>query len=312
MIENKDKFFIDEVLVAIESGKFDFPVLPDVANRVRDLVNNSEVSAREVFAAISGDIAISAHLIKVANSAVYSDKPAVEHVHQAISRLGYMQVHNLVLELTLGKLLHTTNPLINQYLTRHWARNCEVAAVSYVLAKDNRQFNADQAMLAGLLHNIGALPLCLYIEQAGIALEEAQLCELVDRLQFRVGAMLLRAWNFPATMVQMVEDNPVGAQATYADLVSLADLLVLSGVQTVDWSRVEAVRRLGLNVTYCESFLHQFAVQLDLARSLLGMEIQAEQDSHTPEVEPVVSRARSKVKARVGLLARLANFFGLR
>jgi len=43
--ENNELSLIDEVFKAIEDGKFDFPVLPDVANRVRDLVNNLEVSA---------------------------------------------------------------------------------------------------------------------------------------------------------------------------------------------------------------------------------------------------------------------------
>ncbi|MFA6063123.1 MAG: HDOD domain-containing protein [Gallionella sp.] len=310
MIDNNELSLIDEVFKAIEGGKFDFPVLPDVANRVRDLVNNSEISAREVFAAISGDIAISAHLIKVANSAAYSDKPAVEHVHQAISRLGYMQVHNLVLELTLGKLLHAKNQIINQYLTRNWARSCEVAAVCYVLAKNNRQFNADQAMLAGLLHNIGALPVCLYIEQAGLELDEVALCELVDRLQFRVGALLLRAWNFPDTMVKMIEDRLDGERASYADIVSMADLLVQSSLQTVAWHEVAAVRRLGLDVTFCEGFLQQFAEQLDLARGLLGMETKNSQANQTREVKPVISRSRMKV--RVGLLTRLANFLGIR
>ena len=308
MIDNKQISLINEVLVAIDNEQFSFPVLPEVANRVRTLVNDPAVSARDVFAAISGDIAISAHLIKVANSAAYSDKPRVEHVHQAISRLGYMHVHNLVLELTLGKLLHVSNPVINQYLTSHWMRNCEVAAFSYVLAKKNPQFNADQAMLAGLLRNIGALPLCLHFEQSGISLSEAELYDLLEKLQHRLGGMLLRAWNFPEIMIAIIEGREAEGNGSYADLIKVADLLSQTSATTVDWCEVAAAKRLGMEEDFCKNFTQKFAEQLNHARNLLGIETQA-------EPEPPVSvtaqrRSRPQPVRKLGILASLARLFG--
>lgn len=304
MADNKQVSLMSEVLVAIDRDQFSFPVLPEVASRVQALINDPNVSARDVFSAISGDIAISAHLIKVANSAAYSDKPRVEHVHQAISRLGYMHVHNLVLELTLGKLLRAKNPIINQYLTRHWVRNCEVAAFGYVLAKHNPGFNADQAMLAGLLQNIGVLPLCLHIEQSKLDLDEVALCAVLDKHQQRVGSMLLRAWNFPQTMIAIIEGREAGG--AYADLINVAGLLSQSDMVAVAWGEVEAAKRLGLDEDFCKNFTQRYAAELNRARNLLGIETDPE-----PEVPPEpLPRSKPEVKNKPGILAGIARLFG--
>lgn len=315
-MESKLQSVFDEVLIAIERGELSFPVFPEIADRVRKLINDPNISAQEVVAAISGDIGISAHLIKVANSAAYADKPKVEHLRQAISRLGYKQVHNLVLQVTLSELLHTSNPVISRYLQDYWKRNREVAAFCYVLAQNDRQFNPDQAMLAGMLHNIGALPLCLYVDRPDFALDVEELYALIDKLHVPVGAKLLKAWNFPEAMIEIISGSEVRPEGAphYADLVKVANLLSQPIGRTIDWAGVKAVKRLRLDENVCHTFEQRYSAQLACARSLLGIESEGEGTQVPPQ--PVAAatppRVPSAVRPRPGLLASILRWFGLR
>ncbi|WP_035384108.1 HDOD domain-containing protein [Ferriphaselus sp. R-1] len=317
---NKLESVFGEVLVAIERDELSFPVFPECANRVRTLINDPDVSAQQVVAAISGDIGISAHLIKAANSAVFADKPKVEHLRQAVSRLGYKQVHNLVLLVTLSELLHTQHPVISRYLRDFWCRNREVAAFSFVLAQSNRQINPEQAMLAGLLHNIGALPICLYVDRPGFELDIEELYELIDRLQVQVAAKLLAVWRFPDAVIAAVTggaaaDGPVH----YADLVKLASLLSQPLVKDIDWGNVKAAQRLGMDEHACRSFALDHQVQLTQARALLGIESANPAPPAPPVaaqpipqvIRPVRAPVRVEPVSKPGFFAAILRFFGL-
>lgn len=318
---NKLESVFGELLVAIERDELSFPVFPECANRVRTLINDPDVSAQQVVAAISGDIGISAHLIKAANSALFADKPKVEHLRQAVSRLGYKQVHNLVLLVTLSELLHTQHPVISRYLQDFWGRNREIAAFSYVLAQSDRQFNPEQAMLAGLLHNIGALPICLYVDRPGFELDIEELYELIDRLQAQAATKLLAVWRFPDAIIAAVSGS--GAVATdesvsYADLVKMASLLSQSLVKDIDWANVKAAKRLGMDEAACRSFALDHQAQLNQARALLGIESATPATPVAPEpAPPVIRPARAPVRAeppevsKPGFFAAILRFLGL-
>lgn len=285
---------LEHLLGAIERDELALPVLPEVATRLNELLHDPNVSAREVTAVISGDVAIAAHLLKVANSATFADKPKVEQVPQAISRLGYIQVHNLVTQFAVSNMLKTSNPTINQYLQDFWTRSREVAALSHALTKVKRQLNADQAMFAGIIHDIGILPMCLYVDQQRAKITAEELDDLAARCKKSISLKLLHAWNFPDTMMAVVsEEYRTDNAGNYGDIVKVASLMQRNEFEQTDWANLEAAQRLELDEFSCRNFAVKFAGHIKFARGLLGMKTQEEEIP-----EPAAAQATPPAKRR--------------
>lgn len=248
----------------ISSGQFPLPTLPGVAIKVQRMIDDMNVSAAQIVAVVSSDPVIASQLIKTANSAAYAEKPKVNNVHAAISRLGYRALRNLVLNVTMLRLSSASLPVIRKTLAQFWVHSREVAALSYLLAKKQRHLNPDQAMLAGLIHDIGTLPICLYADESYLQLDSDTLESMIQRFRTPIGEKLLHAWNFPPELVAVVtehenlqraSDSP---QASYADIVTVANLLNRVTCKVTAWENVSALGRLGLDPLTCRNFYEQF------------------------------------------------------
>lgn len=88
---------LEAILAAIETDNMVLPTLPDVAYKIQDLIDDPNVSADQLVFVISSDPFISAQIIKTANSAAFTGKPQLDNVRDAVSRLGYRQLRNLVM-----------------------------------------------------------------------------------------------------------------------------------------------------------------------------------------------------------------------
>lgn len=245
---------LDQILHAIEHEEAVLPALPGVANRILDLMEDHNVSANQIIDVISGDPFISAQLVKAANSAAFADKPQVRTVCAAASRLGFNQLHELVLSIARRRMRFPNNPILNKCVEEHAEHSREVAMVSYVLALRYPHLLPDQAMLAGLVHDIGILPLCLHIEKNHVQITEDVLSEMIRQCHCAIGAALLKKWNFPQELVDVVTQHeyPHGNNgdmhcADYTDVVYLANRKNRNRDKMIDWDKSDAVQRLALS-----------------------------------------------------------------
>lgn len=266
----------DEVLSAIESGKLELPTLPEVAIRIRELIDDPNVSAEQLVKLLSADPVISAHIIKAANSAA-AGGTRVDTLRAAISRLGYRMLRNLVISVTVSNLFKASSPIIDRYLKTMWAHSRQVAAGSYVLALHQKHLKPEQAMLAGMVHNLGAFPLCIYADRFHPRLEQAALEELIRRFSTRVGVALLNSWHFPQEIVDVVagyenlQRTNESGMADYADVVTVANLQIPAKAKFVAWQNISAASRLGCDPARCINFLVDYADQLNIAGEMLGL-----------------------------------------
>lgn len=273
---NIEQAIVAEVFAVIESGTLDLPTLPDMALKISKLIDDPNVSGDQIVNLLSSDPVICAHLIKAANSAALSNGMPVDNVRSAISRLGYRMLRNMVMTITMSKLFKVNNPLINQRLKELWEHSREVAANSYVLALQQKHLRPEQAMLAGLVHDLGALPLCMYADRLHPHLDEETLVGLIRRFGAKVGTKLLERWHFPVDLVEVVachenlQRNNASNLADYVDIVTMANLQMQGSAKFVAWDNVNAARKLGYNMADCQNFLSTFSEQLASARSMLG------------------------------------------
>jgi len=267
---------LDKLFAAIENDEMTLPAMPELALKLQRMLDDFNVSAMQIVAAVSSDPVLAAQIIKSANSALYSGKPKVDKVMPAVSRIGYKGLRNIVITVTMNKLSAATHPSAKRYIADFWTHSREVAAISYVLTKNLKHLNPDQAMLAGLVHDIGTLPLCLFAEKNISEMNEEVLDSLVRRFRAKVGEKLLVKWEFPEALTKAIiahedlQHDSGEMLATYTDVITVANMLNPSTVKLIDWYKITAVRKLWLDKETLQTFFERFNSELTAARSLLA------------------------------------------
>lgn len=141
------------------------PTLPEVAMRVQEVVANPNSSLKQVGDIIGQDAAISARIIKVANSALYSRGNKAENISAAVNRIGLLQIKSITTSVAMEQLFISTNEMVWEVMDEVWKTSIEVTAAAgamlsmYNKRNPTKKLDNETLTLAGLVHNIGALPL---------------------------------------------------------------------------------------------------------------------------------------------------------
>lgn len=240
---------------AVETDQIKLPTLPEVALKIRDAVDKDNNSAAEIAELLSQDTALSARLLQLANSPLYRTRNEIDSLQQAVTRLGVRIVKDLVVMLAIKQAFNTTNKTIENQFREIWQTSVDVAAISRVLAKTQCGMDAEQAVLAGLIHNIGTLPI---IEMANrhpsLVTDPENLLSIIREIQAPLGEKILSFWNFPQNLIEVAAhwndfQRRHNGQADYVDIIQAA-LLHSQHVPMdapEDWNKIPAIEKLGLD-----------------------------------------------------------------
>jgi HD-like signal output (HDOD) protein len=248
--------FLNELVDAIKNDRLTLPTLPEVALKIRDAVSDPEVNSNTLSNVIGQDAALAARIIKVANSPLLRGSVSVDNLQLAITRMGINFVRNLATGLAMEQMFQATHDAVDKRLRRSWEHSIEVASISHVLASHFTKLKPDQATLAGLVHEIGILPILTLAENNPEILEqEAVLDTIIQRLHGKIGKAILKAWEFP----EELRDVPLGCtdfsrdsgpMADYVDVVTVAKIQSYTSENTpfpnLDIATVPAFTKLGL------------------------------------------------------------------
>ncbi|MBL6749727.1 MAG: HDOD domain-containing protein [Nevskia sp.] len=261
---------------ALRLNALKLPSLPEVAGQVQAIAADPGASIDDLAGAILRDAALTARLIRIANSPLLRGRVEVRTLPQAITRLGIYYVRDLVIALTMEHAFEPRSSAVRQMLQRIWRRSKDVAAICHVLARHRTLLPAEQAMLAGLLHLIGALPLLASAdEDAQAPVDPVDLFVVIEAHHGQIGGRILRQWHFRDEIAGVPEAyrehaRPGGEAADFADVVSVANLLCAPFEGHVyeipDWGSYPAARKLGL--ASAADFYSSEQMQLDLQRSM--------------------------------------------
>lgn len=229
--------FYNNIISELENGSLVLPTLPEVALQVRDVVDDPNVTASGLAEIIVTDAALSARLLKVANSALYRGRVAVDSVQMAVSRLGLKMVRNLVTSLVMEQMFQATSNRLEKRLHELWTQSTEVAAISQVLAAKQAGIKTDEAMLAGLIHNIGVLPIIMKAEEYPTLLQDTEaLDKIIESLHPRIGESILKSWKFTDELVAVPAEygNLNRNSENGPDLVDVVQVAVLQSLMNTD------------------------------------------------------------------------------
>ncbi|MGL4835817.1 MAG: HDOD domain-containing protein [Shewanella sp.] len=209
------------------------PTLPEVAMRVQEVVSRNDASLKQVAEVIGQDAAISARIIKVANSALYSRGIPAESINSAVSRIGLTQIKSIATSVAMEQLFISTNEMVWEVMDEVWRTSIDVTAAACAMLQiyhkrvPGNGLNLDTLTLAGLVHNIGALPVLTEAEAHPALFSRIdQLRALVRKLQGPLGRAVLKSWDFAPDVMEVVErwaDLPyLPEKVSYLDFIRAA------------------------------------------------------------------------------------------
>jgi len=247
---------ITEILADLKANRLKLPTLPQVAIKINDVIDNPDATAKKVSQIISTDAALSARMIQVANSPMMRGNTTVENVQTAVTRMGMGVVRNIITSFLVNQLFHTKHESLKKRLLLVWNHSARVAAISHVIANLFTSLKPDEAMLAGLVHDIGKLPLILKAESIPALANNANIMDALDeKLHPVLGKVIVQTWGFSPEMVTAVAEhqnlNRDSEQLDLADIVTVANLLSYAGKPhrhiDVNWADVPAFKKLNLS-----------------------------------------------------------------
>lgn len=251
--------FYDDILADLENGALMLPTLPEVALKVREVVDEPNVTASQLAEIIITDAALSTRLLKVANSALYRGRIPTETIQMAVPRLGLTLVRNLVTSLVMEQMFQATSNRLEKRLHALWEHSRDVSAISQTLASKQVGIKNDEAMLAGLIHNIGVLPILMKAEETAGLLQNAVLLDnVIEELHPRIGAAILKSWKFSEEFIAVAAQyNNLERQSDSAP--DLVDIVQVANIQSYyntekafDFSvleNVQAFKKLNIDIS---------------------------------------------------------------
>ena len=268
----------DDIIKAIENDQLVLPTLPEVALQVREAAVNEDIDIQKLSRVITNDPALSARIIKVANSPLLRASREIEDLKMAVSRLGIDYTANLATGLAMEQMFQATSDIIDKKMRDVWSRSTEVAGISHVLCRHFTKLKPDQATLAGLVHKIGALPILTYAEDNRKLLKDIPMLDkLIEMANPEIGRKILEAWDFPDLLKRVPEehiqfDREVDT-VDYADVVMVANLQSYIGTDHplthMDWSEISAFGRLGLSHEVNSHEVEDLSEEMKAAMALL-------------------------------------------
>lgn len=188
------------------------PTLPEVALKVRQAADDSDINLGQMADIIAQDPALSIGMIKVSNSALLGRSVKVETVSQAVTRIGLRQIKSIATAMAVEQVFVSENDVVAMYMKKSWRKTIDIASVAislmsiYLKEHKHTPLTLDTITLAALIHNIGVLPILTEAEQhPDIFANPTFLQQAIIKLSGKIGGTITRAWELSDELSLLVE-----------------------------------------------------------------------------------------------------------
>lgn len=219
------------VYQAYMNDTLQLPHLPEVAVKVRRAVQSPDCEVETISRIIQTDSALAAKLVRAANSPLYGVTSPIRTCRNAVIYLGLKVTRDLIISYSLRELFKTRSLRLKKHMRRLWQHNAHIGATCYTLAGMTPGLDPERAMLLGLVHDIGVLPIINYASSIPALFDsEEKLDETISALRSQIGAMVLRKWEFGEESVNaaMEAENwhrDPAVKADYTDIIITAHMI---------------------------------------------------------------------------------------
>ena len=205
-------FNIVELLASeLSNQELDLPAFPDIAIQVLDALDDPALSTDTMTRIVRSDPVLTAQMMRLANSAMLMrGSQEVTDLKTAISRIGFKMVRNAAVSRAMDTTFSVPegSPL-KTHIVNLRKHSIRVASLAYLIAKRKPcSKNPDEAMLAGLLHNVGKF----YILARAVRFPDLFSNEQEIKAQLKtwhtgIGSAIVESWGFLEQIVEAVDQH---------------------------------------------------------------------------------------------------------
>lgn len=271
-----------EILKKIMATVKKVPIISPSANKIIQVINTDNISIAVIIKIIKKDSALTANILKTANSVFYGGRSEVASLEQAVPLMGIDEIINITVKNGVSNIFNSELKGYNSEVGDLWKHDLRTATISHAIARFSKNFIASEiAFTGGLLHDIGKAIISSYlgetskhiinaIDQGKIrGFYEAERKLLgVDHAQ--VGFELARHWNLPdiLTSIILYHHTPSKAPDNFKAIVYCVHLGDILAMMTGYGTGADSLSH-PLDSRYTDFFdlseddLHQLVLEID-------------------------------------------------
>jgi len=215
----------------LSSGQITFPTFVDATLKIRNALSDPDIEAGRLAQIISSEPLLPAKVMRTANSVAFNPSgDPISNVKTAVIRVGHSMVRTIAVTVSLEQMQSAQELLSVRERTKTiWRHSIDVAAISYVIAQHMTNINPDEALFAGLVHDIGKFYLLSRVARfAELRYEDEELDTLLQDWHASIGNVVLATMDVPPTTLEAVSEHELGEYRmpprSMADVVVLANL----------------------------------------------------------------------------------------
>lgn len=207
--------------------------MPEIASKILNMVNNPDVSFKDIAAEISKDQAMTTNILKLCNSAFFNRGKEITSIDRAVATLGIKELTGIVMVIA-------AKPVLDKFVIGYdigkgelWRQGLMVANLAKKISLlKNRKDIADVVFTGGIIHNVGKTVIALYVQSAfndilkevtekNITFNEAEK-SIMGYSHQEISEKILEKWNFPPVLKAIVRyyAEPENAPEQYRAEVS--------------------------------------------------------------------------------------------
>lgn len=230
MQENRS--IADYIRDRLASNTMEVPVFHAVAFKLQQVLATPDFNIDAVIQLIMTDSRLTSQVLRMSNSAFYSGLPKVANIREATIRLGAREVANIAMTVSQQELYRSADSRINQTMKSLWEHAlCTAIGSRWLADKTSFASIAQEAFLAGLLHDIGKLYILKILEEVtrsgefGSDVSLEQMIVTLNALHVELGIFLMERWNLPEVYIDVVRGHHLEQWPTDNSLLAIVRLV---------------------------------------------------------------------------------------
>ncbi|HEX7115054.1 MAG TPA: HDOD domain-containing protein [Steroidobacter sp.] len=272
--------FVAELAQEVSGGRVELPSFPDVAVRVRKVLADEDVSTEQIARVVGSEAGLAARVFTLANSAALNRTGrTISDLRTAVNRIGHNNVRTAAVSFAIAQLRRAAElKHISKELEALWQEATLVAALAYAVASRSG-VNADESMLAGLLHNVGKIYILARANRhTSLFRDPAALQQVMREWHANVGKAIVENWGFPEHISEAVgEHENIDRAVGEPDVTDVLTVAVMMSAfvgheadMELNMQGVKAFWRLGLDNAKCVHVMRDCAEEIAALRTALG------------------------------------------